>query len=99
MQQLVDTPDGQGGQNRVWIETAALLGALEQLSNVEIEAGGGIEATGSHNLYVAFPDVAVQLDARSRLRYGTRIFDVIAVNDLGNQQLVLQLPARERFRQ
>lgn len=95
IQKLVDTPDNQGGSTRVWSTLATVAGALEPLSAEERLARGITESTGMFTAYIAYrPNV----DVRNRLMMGARVFDIKAVNDLGEQELVLGLDISERFR-
>lgn len=101
LEQPTDVTDGQGGTTRTWSGELgqpagiSVAGALEPLTADEALKEGGIEGTNYHYIFVDYRSEPVtQL---WRVRYGTRLFDVRGVTNLGNLQLVTQLFVSERI--
>jgi len=98
--------DGQGGMTRTWAGWAGIpaagggaqgecLGAIHQLSGQEREAMGALGELSTHEIEIAYVAGA---DSTLRVLYGTRIFDVLSVDDYGEQHLLVGLLVAERFR-
>lgn len=95
IEQLVDVPDGQGGFTRTWGVLDTVPGALQQLSAEERLARGLTDATGT---YTAFIGYRTDVNVKARLNMSGRIFDIAGISDLGEQNVMLALDVKERFR-
>jgi len=93
-QQLVDTPDGQGGSSRTWQVFDQTIGAIEPLSAQERLAQGAVGSTATHWIFRAYRS---GITPAMRVQTGARVFDIHDVTDLGEQGLILQVGVTERF--
>jgi SPP1 family predicted phage head-tail adaptor len=106
LQAPTDAADGQGGKTRTWAGWAGIpatgagvqgecLGAIHQLSGQEREAMGALGELSTHAIEIAY---VAGLDSTLRVTYGARVFDVLSVDDHGEQHLLVGLFVAERFR-
>lgn len=101
LQAPIDVSDGQGGKTRTWPvwtggpANGEVLGSFHQLTGFEREALGTLGELATHELVIAY---VAGVDPTMRVLYGARIFDVLNVDDYGEQHLLQGLYVAERFR-
>jgi SPP1 family predicted phage head-tail adaptor len=98
------TPDGAGGQTRVWVgwksglvvTTIAdeVLGAVEALTGEEKLQEGAVNEAVTHRILFGFQ---AGVKPTMQVVYGTRLFYVHTVVDYSEQHLLLELMTEEKF--
>lgn len=92
----VEVDDGSGGVTTTWTLLASVAGVLQPMTAEEALARGGEQATSLFTWWMAY---RTDVTPNMRLHLGTRIFDVAAVTDVGEQHVITTLDLRERFPQ
>lgn len=89
LEQPVNAPDGSGGASVSWQLVANLWGRVEPLRGGENAAGEQLEADVTHRITMRYHGGLVP---RNRLKFGTRIFDILVVlnKDERNHWLICQ---------
>lgn len=87
------TPDGGGGEDVVWRETAALWGAIRPVRGREKLAAGQYASTLSHEIVMRFHG---EVQPNKRFRLGARIFHILAVLDDDERHEWLKVLCEER---
>jgi SPP1 family predicted phage head-tail adaptor len=78
LEEVVATPDGQGGAALAWGEIAALWARIEPVSSALTERAGAESGTITHRIWIRFRD---GVSAGQRFRKGGRLFAVKLVQD------------------
>ncbi len=89
------SPDGQGGADTTWSETAALWARIEPVSFQVRHEAGAETGTVTHRIWVRFRR---DIEAGQRFRKGERVFLVKLVRDPDETQRYLVCQCEEEAR-
>ena len=78
LEEPVDTPDGMGGVNRVFVPRVTLWARLEALSGDERDEAGRAEAASQFRLTIRWRG---DVTAAMRFAAGPRVFNLLASHD------------------
>lgn len=92
IQQATETGDGMGGQVRSWGEFATVWCAITPASGREVYQYGQVAASVSHTITMRHIAGVVP---SMRVLYGTRVFAVNAVVNMGERDRFLRLAVTE----
>jgi len=90
LQAEAQTPDGAGGYTLAWATVATVWATIAPASGHEIYVSGHLEGRVTHKVTMRWRgDLSVTADMR--LLYGTRVFNIRAALNIGeeNRQTVL----------
>lgn len=92
IQQEARTPDGAGGYALAWSDVVSLWARIEPVSGRETLQGARLESRVTHRITIRYRS---GVDAGMRALYGSRIFNIRAVINPGEDNRHLRLLAEE----
>lgn len=93
-QQRVDVPDGRGGNATTWAAVATVPAAIATPKpGQDVIVGEALQSRVTHQVFIQFLST---VNDRMRITDGTRIFAILALRDLGDQQQILRMDCQER---
>jgi SPP1 family predicted phage head-tail adaptor len=92
LESAIETPDGQGGVTLSHAAESSLWARIEPLSAAREELGHVGRQVVTHRIWVRHSDA---VDTRKRFRKGTRIFEIVTVQDPDESGRYLVCQARE----
>lgn len=85
--------DGGGGANVTWVEEATVWAAIRPLSGGEAFEAGRRSGRHTHEITMRY---RAGVDVSMRLRKGTRVFRILALEDVGERGRWLKALCEER---
>ncbi len=85
--------DGGGGVTETWTTMAEVWASLDPATGDELVAGEAVRGRISHTIHIRHRSGIVPA---MRFRLATRIFDILAVIDIGERRRLLRCLCRER---
>ena len=97
IQQRTATVDGYGQQSTAWTDVITALAAIEPLSGRELFAAQAVQSEVSHRVTIRYRS---ELDvprtgAALRVAFGSRVFDVHAVLNMGERDREMHILCSE----
>lgn len=93
IQTAIDKDSSFGGNaEKVWTDTVTVNGSVRPMLGKEAEHAQLMAAETSHTIVIRYPDPAtIVVDAKNRILFGARIFDVEYVLDKDERNRELKL--------
>jgi SPP1 family predicted phage head-tail adaptor len=96
-QQRVDVPDGRGGNTTTWTNVvgATNLPACIQAPKpgADVILGEAVQSRVTHQVFFQYTSL---VNDKMRATDGARIFAILALRDLGDQQMLMRIDCQER---
>jgi SPP1 family predicted phage head-tail adaptor len=92
IEQVTETQDADGSIVEIWSPFAVVQASIEPASGREYLAAQSIQADVTHRIILRFLTGIVP---KMRVNYGSRIFDILSVINVGERNRELQLMCRE----
>ena len=92
LQRREKTPDGGGGYTYDWVEYDTTYAWIRPMSGVENLVAMRIESNITHDLFIRY---RADLNAKDRIVFGSRSFDVVSVINIEERNKWLQLRCEE----
>jgi len=94
LQQYTDVADGALGFTRTWATVRSIRGALLSMSGTRMERYGRLYPDVTHVFWCDYQkDITVT--ERDRFTYGTRIFNVLSMDDVAEKGQFLRFILKE----
>ncbi len=93
LEQSVPTPDGGGGNTESWVQVAQVWGAVEPLSGGESVQAARIAGRHMYQIRVRY---RADVEPSMRFRLGTRIFNILSIENAGERGRWLRALCEER---
>lgn len=93
LESLATSPDGGGGVDESWIEAATLWGEITPLAGGETAHAERLAGRHTYEIRIRYRAGVVPA---MRLRLGTRVFHILAVENVGERNRWLKLVCEER---
>lgn len=98
IQRASSAQDASGHPSEDWSEIGQIKASIEPLTGVERTTGQQSIADVSHRIVMRYvPGVSSGITPKDRILFGTRIFDLAAVLNLEERNLMLEIMAKERI--
>lgn len=94
VEEPVRTPDGGGGAIQTWSPIAEVWAAIRPLNGSERVVADTIAGRITHEIWIRWRE---GVGPHLRLRYGSRIFDLLSVLDVDEQHRFLRCLVEERL--
>lgn len=91
-QQTKQTADGAGGFTEAWVTIATVWAKIEPVKSYEKFVAMQTETHVSHNITVRYNS---DITTAKRIMYGTRIFDIVGVINVNEENVALKISAME----
>lgn len=88
----VRVSDGQGGFNETWQEAGTVWAAIEPVSGREYYEAMQLSNDVTHRVRMRY----MNLTPHERIKYGYKVFDIVAVIDVNMEHRELEVLCRER---
>lgn len=92
VQAATDNTAADGSSTRTWATSFSRWGSIRGLSGREMLAAGGLRPEYSHTVVLRL-DTAIT--AKNRLVFGSRIFEIVSINDFDNRHEYMLLLVNE----
>lgn len=89
--------DDLGSPVETWETLTTCPAYIEPLVGRELFAAQQTQATADHRIWLRYDTETAQLTPVMRIRYGTRLFDIQAIQNTGSRNAELQVIAKERL--
>lgn len=93
LERLVQTADGAGGFSESWAVEATLWGRLRPLSGSEAFGAGRLSGRHGYEITVRY---RAGVDPSMRFRMGTRVFEIVSLENAGERSRWLRAICEER---
>lgn len=90
---LTQTPDGAGGQTEVYVLLASVWASIERATETEKLNAGMQQNVITHNIRIRF---CAGLSVSDQVRFGTREFEIMSLEDVEERQYMQQMQCLER---
>jgi SPP1 family predicted phage head-tail adaptor len=94
IEQVTETRDADGSVIETWATYATVQASIEPVSGREYFAVQSTQADVTHRIYTRYVSAVVP---RMRVKYGSRIFEILSVINTGERNRELQLMCRENI--
>lgn len=94
LQKYTDVIDSMGSNTRSWYSKCIISGSMVSLSGRERLARGQIAEVANYIFTTSYP-IGFTITAKDRLNKDGRIFEILGVDDPGEQHRFLQLLLKE----
>lgn len=92
IQQSSDVPDGSGGVQRTWTDFATVWAEITPAAGKEVFQAEQVRADAMYNINIRYLQ---GVSAEMRVLYGTRRFNIRAVNDVNEMHRKITLVCEE----
>lgn len=90
-----DTPDGQGGFSEAWINRSNIWAAIYPIKAAQIFDARSIDAETTHLIKIR--GLETRIDDTNRILFGTRIFEIIFIENLQERNFVKVVQCKEKI--
>lgn len=94
LQKYTDVADDMGGNTRTWYSKCMLSGSMVSLSGRERMAWGQVAEVSVYRFTTNYP-IGFTITAKDRLNKDGRIFEILGVDNPGEQNRFIQLTIKE----
>lgn len=92
IQEATETSDGRGGFTEGWLDTMTCWACIEPLFAKQIFEYRSLNVNASHRIKVR---ASITVEENNRILYGTRIFEVLTVENESESEVVKWITCKE----
>lgn len=92
IQKATVTQDGSGQPVETWSNMEDIYAQVEQVSGRELVLAKQVSPDTTHLITIRY---ALHVDSIKRVKFGSRVFNVLNVNHIENRQRTIELLCRE----
>lgn len=94
LETAIRSGDGGGGASVIWTPVAEIWAAIEPRTGTEQIVGEAVSGRISHQITVRH---RTDIEPARRVRFGARVFDILAVLDIDERRRLLNCLCREEL--